>query len=361
MVALKLFLFAVLLFPIFAGIGVDSDASIPNGDELKGDARVDSSLLEQLKSKIRSLERQVEEKTQELKDKDTTIADKEKIIQEKLDRIVSLEKQVEQLHVKIKETEQLEAQVDNLQKIIDEQEQALKLAEEEIMKAKGKATSNTKELIKLHEAWLPPWLAVYVARGQSHVEQHWEVHGKPIVQRLTQKAMEKKTHVEEWAAPHVETIKVKLAPIIKKQWVVIEPHVQTITTKTVEMYQTSKKTISPHVVKVVETITPYFQEVRKVSEPYINRIVDATRPHVDSLHTALKPYTQPAVFTCGKFLESATTYHHHIQERVQEKLDGHELTKPFATKELVWFTASALLALPILFLMRICSFTSRHP
>ncbi|KAL0297412.1 UNVERIFIED_CONTAM: hypothetical protein Sradi_6793300, partial [Sesamum radiatum] len=79
------------------------------------------------------------------------------------------------------------------------------------------------------------------------------------------------------------------------------------------------------------------QELRKVSKPYIDQVATATRPHVDTLRSALKPYTQEAVDAYGKFLKSATIYHRHVQDRVEEKLKSHELTEPWATKELARF------------------------
>ncbi|KAL0330093.1 UNVERIFIED_CONTAM: hypothetical protein Sradi_4996000 [Sesamum radiatum] len=394
MAALKFFVFTLLLSLILTHFRVEADGSISVDDEVKvvRSDGPDSSILEQLKSEIHNLESHIEEKTREIKDKDEVIAAKEKIIKAKTDSIVSLEneiaslqkkgkldaaeqvgkaharaaeleKQVEKLRedidVKIKEKEILEARAteaekkaselnskfESLQKTIDDQkkklrktERALQIAEEEMIKAKFEVASKTKELMEVHGSWLPTWLAVHFDNYQ---------------------AIEKKAKAEEWAAPHVEAVKTKWIPAIKEQWVVIttnvEPHVQTLTAKTVEIYEVSKNAVTPHIIKVQELADPYIQELRKFSKPYIDQVATAARPHVDNLRTAVKPYTQEVVHAYGKFLESATTYHNQVQGKVEEKLKSHELTKPLATKELVWFSASALLALPIIFLLKICS------
>ncbi|GFS44605.1 DNA repair ATPase-like protein [Actinidia rufa] len=336
----------------------------------------DSSLkieLDQLKSHVLALESHVDEKTRELKNKDDILANKEKIIRETADIIASLKSEIASLQ---------------LQKIIEEQktkihktERALQVAEEEMMKVKVEASSRRNELMEagwrcfrpvdigkadVHGAWLPPWLAAHLIRCQSFVETHWNMHGKPAFD---------------------EVIKKKWIPVAKEQWLVIttsmEPHVLLLSTKATEAYKASKSAVTPHVVKAQELVGPYFQEVKKVSKPYIDQVATVTKPHVDKVQSAIKPYTKEIVNAYGMFLESATIYHHQkpvppyiqeifilffsrsspssglygkpVQDTVQGTLHKHELTRPLATKEFVWFAASALLGLPIFILSRICS------
>ncbi|CAI9755560.1 unnamed protein product [Fraxinus pennsylvanica] len=329
MAAFKLFIFTVFLSLILNHIRADADDPISVVDDdvqiLRSDGS-DSVLIEQLKSKIQTL--------------DIEVINKEKEVVE--DRAKEA----------AKKTVDLNAKVENLQKVVDEQkkklrktERALQIAEEELMKAKSEYTSKTKELIEVHGAWLPPWLAVHFIHYQSLLEKNWNVHGRPALEMAVQKAIEKKVQVEEWAAPHVEILKTKWIPAIKEQWITAktnaEPHIQMLTTKTLEIYEVSKNTVTPHIIRVQEIADPYYQELRKFSKPYIDQVATATRPHVDKIRTTLKPYTKEAVYAYGKFLESATVYHHQVQETVHEKLKSHELTRPLATRELVWFVASA--------------------
>ncbi|KAL6530812.1 hypothetical protein OROGR_014672 [Orobanche gracilis] len=413
MAAMKLFVFTVFLSTVLAGVVVEADASISGVDSEPRSDGLDLSFLEQLKSKIQSLEYRIEEKTREIKDKDVVIAAKEKLIKEKSESIMSmenenpslqnkgnpdaseqlgkaharageLEKQVEKLkkdlEVKIKEKEQLEdrtteaekktsdlnTKVDIIKKIIDDQqtklrkmERALQIAEEEMMKAKYEVASKTKELMEVHGAWFPPWFAAHLIHYQSLLKTNWNMHGKPVLDLLMQKANEKKARAEEWAAPHVETMRLKWVPAVKEKWITItsnvKPHLQKLSTKTIEIYEATMNAMCPHIFKVMGLVDPYFQELRKISNPYIDQIATVARPHVDTLRVALKPYMQTAVHGCGKFLETAKVCHLQIQEKVQKKLKSHELTESLATKELVWFSASALLALPVIFLMKLCS------
>uniref|UniRef100_A0A2N9GTX7 Uncharacterized protein n=1 Tax=Fagus sylvatica TaxID=28930 RepID=A0A2N9GTX7_FAGSY len=401
MAASKLVIFSIFLALIFthirADVSIEGELSDSEDEKIKvirSDGSDSSALkieLEQLKSEIQTLESHVDEKSKELKAREAIIVEQEKIVQDKSDSIASLqseiaslqkkgsldaEEQVGKAHARASELEkqvdnlkreletrneekkafearvneaekkvhELSLKLENLQKINDEQktkirktERALKVAEEEMIKANSEAISKAKELIEVHGSWLPPWFAVHLIHWQSCLETHWNEHGKPAMDIVIQKALEKKVQAGKWAEPHMEAIKTSLSK------------------KTIEVYEASKSAVTPHVERVHEFIDPHFQEAKKFSKPYIDQIATVTKPYVDKVRVAIKPYTKKAVHAYGKFLKSATTYHHQIQATVQETLKRHELTRPLATRELEWFAASALLALPIFILFRIGS------
>ncbi|KAM0968613.1 hypothetical protein ACFX13_017241 [Malus domestica] len=417
MAASKLAILSIFLALIFSQIRADASVPAEEDEPVKlprSDGPDSSALkieLDQLRAKIHSLEFDVGEKIKELKKKNELIEEKEKVIQKNSDSISSLQSEIDSLQKKgsldaelgkaharagelekkvnelkkelqsqRNEKEGLEARaneaekkvdvlllkIENIEKTNDEQktkirktERALKVAEEEMLKAKFEATLKAKELNEVHGAWIPPWLAVHFMQCQSFLERHWNVHGKPAVDIAVQKALEKKAQAEKWAEPHVETLKTKWIPAIKEQWEVVkdtvEPHVKSLSTKTFEVYEVSKTTLAPHVIKAQEVVDPYFQEAKKFSKPYVDQVATVAKPHVDKVRVVLKPYTKKAVIAYEKFLKSATAYHHQVQGTVKDLLKRHELTRPLATKELEWFAASALLALPIIILFRIFS------
>ncbi|XP_028781276.1 uncharacterized protein LOC114737509 [Neltuma alba] len=418
LLVLLAFFLALVSTRIRADVSIDGGGGQDGSVRLTGvDSGSDSSAVEieldQLKSKIQTLESQISERSQEVKKKDVIIAEKENIIQDSSNTIESLqkdiaalqkkgtsdaeeqvgkaharadklEKQVDklkrELELQSKEKVALEARVNDaekkirdlnskladLQKINEDQkvvirksERALKVAEEEMVKAKLEATSRREELSQAHGAWLPPWLAVHLVHCKSFVEAHWNERGKPAWEMISQKTLEKKAQAEKWAQPHVETMKTKWVPAAKEQWSVVktsaEPHVQLLTAKTVESYKVTKDAVTPHFNRLQEVVDPYYQEAKKFTKPYIDQVAVAAKPHVDKVQVALKPYTKKVIHAYGKFLESATTYHSQVQATVREALKKHEITRPLATKELEWFAASAALALPVILLARVFS------
>ncbi|CAK9312926.1 unnamed protein product [Citrullus colocynthis] len=386
-----------------------ADAIVDGGDDITEVVREDgsdSSLLkielEKLNSKIRELEVLIDEKARELEKKDYLISQKDEIFRDKSDRVSFLESEIESLQREGKlhaektiakahsRAGELEKQVSELKKELDAQnreknalevrsneaekkmhefiseleklqdtneeqkskiqklQRALKVAEEEMIKAKFEVTSRTEELMEVHGAWLPPWLASF-----------WNEHAKPIINMVVQKVWVGKTHVENWLGPHVEPIKSKWIPSMHERWLVVktnyEPHLQSLCKRSSEAYEASKQALTPHIIRAQEFAYPYFQKLKMVSKPYVDHVATLTKPHVDKVRVALNPYTKEIVHACGNFMQSVTTHHQKVKSTIQEVLNRHDITRLVATREFEWLWDSALLALPMLILFNLCS------
>lgn len=415
---LHTFLFFSLFLGLVFFTSVQSDVGVVAEDEDSDAAfrvQVDklTSKIHQLESLVEKKNHELKIKDEAIAHKEKAIAEKEHTIKEKSDSITSLrsevasleakgsldgneevkkaqtrvhelEKQVEKLQMELqlknnlrealetrtkdleKKLLDLDPKLHDLKKVADEQkkklhktERALKIAEEELKKAKSEATAKIRELTEVHGAWLPPWLAARFVAYQSYVENYWKEHGKPAFESFKQTALEKKAQAEKWAEPHVHTIKTKWVPAAREKWVLVittaEPQLQALTKKTQEVYFKSKDALTPHMIKIKEVVDPHYQTVKKVCKPYIDDIATATKPHLDKARETVAPYTKEAVIAYGKFLESATKYHDQVQGVVEESLKKHDISKALATKELVWFAASALLALPVIILLKTLS------
>ncbi|XP_022730029.1 uncharacterized protein LOC111285066 isoform X2 [Durio zibethinus] len=364
----KSLLFLLLLLLIFTQITSNPSPEIVEAFSSEpGDSALEHD-VDHLKSKISVLESTIDERSHELSIKDESIRQLEMAIQEKSDSISSLQIEIEYFQQKatldakdqmsnshVRATE-LEKQVDNLRKEIEMQnkkkdalevrtnvaegkirelnlklediqrinseqkskihnaEHALQLAQEEMMKAKLRADSVSKELREVHGKWLPHWIAVHIFHFQSYLVFHWNEHGRPALDITIQKAFKKKDQLKRWAEPQIRNVNTHLIPMIKEEWSnfinYLEPHLQSLLSKIIEVYNASKNSLTPHLVKARKLTDPYIQEVKKFSEPYINLVVMVTKPHYETMQVALKPYTKKSIRTYRKLIKSACLYHH---------------------------------------------------
>ncbi|KAK4368868.1 hypothetical protein RND71_012660 [Anisodus tanguticus] len=289
--------------------------------------------------------------------------------------------------------QELNLKLESLQRINEEQnaricktKRALQVAEEEIMKAKLESSSVSEQLEEVKEGWLPPWLAVHLSIVRNE-------HGRPALDLTVKKALETKSEVVKMSELHIHSFKTKWIPAMKERSVEfarhVGPHVQRLKTKTIHLYHASKKFMEPHIVNAQEVIQPYVQEARKFTDPYVDQVSVAMKPHVDKARILLQPYTQRVhrhyrkvkktleklVYSCladikigggGEGEETCAVAHKDLtivgseaQENIYHMLKNHHVTKPYAMKELAWYLASALLALPVIFLLNLASDITR--
>ncbi|PKA57871.1 hypothetical protein AXF42_Ash012410 [Apostasia shenzhenica] len=367
--------------------------------------------LEGLRARISALETGISDRDNEIKRKDESILELENFVKEKAATIASLllelesfqkkadleeaegeaqkqasefEKQVTWLKSEVeaqnKKKDVLEARIDEaekkakelnikletLQRAFDEQklrikniEHALKVAEEELMKAQLEVTSKSKKLTEVHEAWVPPWLTVHMSHFQEIAADHWNKHGKSSLAVIFQKVSDKSVHIQKWAEPHLRTAQTKWIPVAKEKIVsfpsAAEPFAHVVYKRTIEVYEASKETIKLHIAKAHEVADPFFQEAKKFSKPYIDQLTNKAKPHVEKVQVVTDPYRERAAQAYKKLVKTIVTYHNQVQVRVRENLKNHDLTDSLATRELTWFLASSILAFPVLFLFRLLS------
>lgn len=326
-------------------------------------------VLREQKQRQQSLElhaSKAENQAKEYSDKSKKMEKLEEVLREQKQRQQSLELQASKAENQAKEFSDKNMK---LQEVVTEQkarmqkvEQALQFAEATMLKYQSEAKMKAEQLMEVHGAWLPHWLAVRLAKFQAYAAEHWAKSVMPAINVVLEKASEKASIAHNWARPHLETAKTHWSPALKKQWqqamVSLAPHVETVKSKAIEGYEVSRDTIKPHLVKAHESLSPHVQTVKDLCGPYIDQVVAASQPHIEKVVAAsqphiekatviLQPYTKPIANVYGRFLTTATKYHRQLQRSVRQTLKKYELTAALATKELVWFMASALLALPV--------------
>nr|XP_028952284.1 uncharacterized protein LOC103450571 isoform X6 [Malus domestica] len=352
----KLLLFSVFLALSFTGI----TAYPPPPDDGASDSAqevADSSLalqLQQLKSRVSLLESSIDDKNCELRKKDESIKLMEKVIQEKSNSIALLQSAIESVQIRYpficgvlrSKSYMVHTSRQSLQKVNDEQktgiqktEHDLQVAEEEIVKEKFGISSISEDLT------------------ETYIVTYWNELGRPAFNLGIEKALKMKARGEGWTEIIVERIRTNWIPRLKKQSLefkaYLEPNIRLVTAKIVDVYRSSKSSIGTLVLKAQNMADPYIQEAKKYTEPYIDRVAMVTKPHLDKLHIALKPYTKKVLNAYRKVITTTTFLHH----EVKEILKNNELTQPVASMELAWFAATALLALPAVFLFKLYSAT----
>lgn len=286
--------------------------------------------INELEKKVESLEGYIRNHKHEVSSLELRANEAKKKAHEQLSKYEKMENFVAERWIQIRQTEQ-----------------ALHIAETIMLRAQAEAAAKTDDLIKAYGALLPPWIVVHLHKFKALVASYWAEHGEPVVNLLREKVSEKVVAANERANLHFD----RWGPTMKKQWqqliILASPHIKSIKARCIERFEMLWNAIFPHLVRGREFVEPQAKMVRKFSRPYIAKAASAIRPHLDKARVVLSPCTDQAAAAYRRFTVYATTYHYQLQGFVRQTLNKYELTAALATKELAWFLASALLALPL--------------
>lgn len=246
-------------------------------------------------------------------------------------------------------------------------EKELRNAELDISEAEKRLKVHGEELSRVHNQWLPPWAASQFGILQTRASTKWSTHAKPQVDALYRQASARALDAHAYLKPHFDSVVSKVGPEAQKHWKTVTdsvgPQVELVRSKTFKGYNVFRK---EYVGKAQEFLEPHFKNVVETSRPYVTRVQERTRPYVDQISTASKPYIEHTKNFVNPYVEKASPYyrgaisgalnqHENLQEVVRQTLSKNELAASFITQELVWFIASAILALPVFMVFLILS------
>lgn len=272
-----------------------------------------------------------------------------------------LERSKEEKLVLMKRAELAEARADSFQleasekgklvEIVNEYKTQLRQAERALQKARAGMLKAQSEAAAKHresaDAWLPPWLVKQYVKVHALVISKWGKHGAPLWKNVQRHASLKAAQARKFSKPHIRRFDKHIRPVVRAQWKKVKstvvPQYQRIKKLAVKYYKDGKKYLSPHLSKVHESVDPYVKTVREKSKPYVDHATKILSPHLEKAG----PYVKIANDHYQNVVSQATTYHEQLQDSVKGTMGKHEVLARWATKELIWFLASALLALPL--------------
>uniref|UniRef100_A0A7N0R8X2 Uncharacterized protein n=1 Tax=Kalanchoe fedtschenkoi TaxID=63787 RepID=A0A7N0R8X2_KALFE len=304
----RVLLVIILILTFSAAFGVESsseDAAFAPDSFLRIE-------LDQLRSSISTLETRIRARVEELKSKDDNIKRMEENIQGKTDYSASLNIQIEALQKRSQETEKLKTKINARSSERSSQIGSLKKELE--------AQEKKKDDLEVRR---------YTAEEKIR-ELHLKLESLQKISDEQRTRMSKIKHDIQFAEENLMRLKLEASLVSE------------------EMNQASDmKGI------VQEWADPHIKAVEKHLKTCITRFSVTTQPHFDKLRASLRPYTREIVRTYRRLMRSVTTRHTQVQHMVLELLEGHEYSRQFADKGIVWYLASVIFALPAILIVNL--------
>uniref|UniRef100_A0A0E0H5P9 Uncharacterized protein n=1 Tax=Oryza nivara TaxID=4536 RepID=A0A0E0H5P9_ORYNI len=223
-------------------------------------------------------------------------------------------------------------------KKIEELNHSLRQVQDKLFEVEREAKLKAEELMKVHGMWLPHWVMARFVYCQDLASDKWQLHGKPVLDALAQKKS-------------VPAAKAHLNSLKKST----DVYASAIATRSTQAYRVCRDTIQPSMAKAQEFADHYWQESKKFTTPYITKVVAASEPRLSRVCAVLEPYTRPVISAWRKLVMSASVPHRQVQKGIKHFVNDNGLLKSDSADRFAWFTASALVALPMFYTYKMLS------
>ncbi|KAG0579780.1 hypothetical protein KC19_4G123100 [Ceratodon purpureus] len=253
--------------------------------------------------------------------------------------------------------------VNELKSQLKKAERALQISQSGMLKAQKEAAAKAREVAQSADAWFPPWLATQAAKVHAFLSSRWATHGRPLLKLVQRGVSVKVAQVEKFSKPYIRSFQKNVRPVVRSEWKKLKakvvPEYRRAKRLTVRYYQAAKKYTLLQLSKVQESVDPFVQTVREKSQPFVEQAASFLHPHMEKAG----PYVKRANDHFQSVVTQATTYHEQLQDSVKGIMSNHQVLARYATKDLIWYLASALLALPVVapFWLFSSVFGSRKP
>uniref|UniRef100_A0A7N0R8U8 Uncharacterized protein n=1 Tax=Kalanchoe fedtschenkoi TaxID=63787 RepID=A0A7N0R8U8_KALFE len=320
----RVLLVIILILTFSAAFGVESsseDAAFAPDSFLRIE-------LDQLRSSISTLETRIRARVEELKSKDDNIKRMEENIQGKTDYSASLNIQIEALQKRSQETEKLKTKINARSSERSSQIGSLKKELE--------AQEKKKDDLEVRR---------YTAEEKIR-ELHLKLESLQKISDEQRTRMSKIKHDIQFAEENLMRLKLEASLVSEEM------------NQASDMKGIVQEWADPHI-KAVEKLTKdlsgmFFHAIKvEHLKTCITRFSVTTQPHFDKLRASLRPYTREIVRTYRRLMRSVTTRHTQVQHMVLELLEGHEYSRQFADKGIVWYLASVIFALPAILIVNL--------
>lgn len=259
----------------------------------------------------------LDETKAKIEDQEAKAVELEEALERKNREIFNLKGRVQNIEADegrhVSEIKQLEKDLVSQGKQLNKLQEALYVTEEYLIKIQARVNAKEQELYKVYKQWLPPWAARHLTHSQN-TEDGWTY-------------------------------------VLKKRWkkasLVVIHYIKMYKSKGLMHLEATKTLALTHLKEAEKVVKNKLEVAFELSRPYMDGPITVLGPYLNRMKVFSGPYALKLSQVYDRALKYAIKHHLQLQRKVWKALKKNKYLASIASKEVVWFLASALLILPL--------------